>query len=375
MSDGALLERHLERRTRPRPRDGFLLGSSSTRISAHLGSLLHPSSKGYGLDNVENATRGSTTADQAEVVYAIEVADLRKSFGKQRALAGATLRLRPSEILGLLGPNGAGKTTLVRSIMGRVEPDSGSITVFGAPVVGSNSSPRRALGWATQEIALYPLLTARENLLTFGRYQGLWGRALKASAEKCLVWAGLSDRANEPIKRFSGGMKRRLNMAAGVVHSPRILLLDEPTVGVDPQARERIYTMIQEQRAGGVSIVYTTHYMEEAERLCDRIASIDHGRIIAEGTRNELVQKVFGSLREAVIECAALKSGLREVLLRRRATCEGNCVHVPVADAGADLMALLEDFRRENVAIENLTLKTPTLESVFLQLTGRGLRE
>jgi ABC-2 type transport system ATP-binding protein len=308
---------------------------------------------------------GLTKADQAAVAYAIEVVDLTKSFGRQRALTGATLRLRPGEILGLLGPNGAGKTTLVRSIMGRVEPDSGSISVFGAPVAGSNSSQRRALGWATQEIALYPLLTARENLLTFGRYQGLSGSALKASAEKCLVWAGLSDRADEPIKRFSGGMKRRLNMAAGVVHSPRILLLDEPTVGVDPQARERIYMMIQEQRAGGVSIVYTTHYMEEAERLCDRIAIIDHGRIIAEGTRNELVQKVFGSLREAVIECAVLKPGLREVLLRRRATCEGNCAHVPVADAGAGLMALLEDFRRENVAIENLTLKTPTLARII----------
>ena len=306
---------------------------------------------------------------------AIEIQGLAKSFGQQAALAGASLFLRQGEVLGLLGPNGAGKTTLVRAIMGRIVPEAGTITVFGQPGVPGNSAVLAQVGWVTQELALYPLLSTRENLLAFGRYQGLPAAGLKAAVEKSLAWAALGDRAEDPVKTLSGGMKRRLNMAAGVIHHPRILLLDEPTVGVDPQSRERIYAMIEELRREGVSIVYTTHYMEEAERLCDRVAIIDHGRVIAQGTRDELVSSLLGRGREAVIECAALTGELRGRLLARGASLDSKTVHVPVADAGGDLMAVLEEFRQHGVAIENLALKTPSLESVFLHLTGRELRE
>jgi ABC-2 type transport system ATP-binding protein len=218
-------------------------------------------------------------------VIPLEITNVVKSFDGRRALDGVSIDLREREVLGLLGPNGAGKSTLVRTIMGRVAPASGEVTIFGRPAPPGDSVSRVQVGMVPQEIALYPLLTARENLLVFGRYQGLGRAALDAAIVQALEWSALSDRAGERTKTLSGGMKRRLNMAAGVLHKPRILLLDEPTVGVDPQSRERIYSMIETLRDGGVSLIYTTHYMEEAERLCDRIAVIDHGRIIAQGRR------------------------------------------------------------------------------------------
>ena len=255
-------------------------------------------------------------------VHPIEIDRVVKSFDGRQALSGVTLSLRQGEILGLLGPNGAGKSTLVRTIMGRVRPDAGEVRVFGTPAPAGDSKSRAEVGVVPQEIALYPNLSPMENLSVFGRYLGLRGDALDQAVARALEWSALSDRAGEPVKTFSGGMKRRLNMAAGVLHRPKVLLLDEPTVGVDPQSRERIYQMIEGLKAGGTSLVYTTHYMEEAERLCDRVAIIDHGKIIAEGTKDELVRATVGEKREVV-----------------------------------------------------MVEKVPTLESVFLHLTGRELRE
>jgi ABC-2 type transport system ATP-binding protein len=255
-------------------------------------------------------------------VLPIEIIDVVKSFNGRRALDGVVLALREGEVLGLLGPNGAGKSTLVRTIMGRVRPDAGEVRIFGVPAPAGESKPRAQVGIVPQEIALYPNLSPRENLTVFGRYLGLRGSALGEAIAHALEWSALSDRAGEAVKTFSGGMKRRLNMAAGVLHRPKVLLLDEPTVGVDPQSRERIYQMIEGLKAGGTSLVYTTHYMEEAERLCNRVAIIDHGRIIAEGTKDELVRATVGDKREVV-----------------------------------------------------MVEKVPTLESVFLHLTGRELRE
>jgi ABC-2 type transport system ATP-binding protein len=252
----------------------------------------------------------------------IEVTNLAKAFGDRSALTGATLELREGEVLGLLGPNGAGKSTLVRTIMGRVRPDRGEVRIFGRPSPPGDPAPREKIGFVPQEIALYPLLTVRENLLVFGRYQGLDGEPLDRAIDRALEWSALADRAGDVTKGLSGGMKRRLNMAAGVLHTPRILLLDEPTVGVDPQSRERIYAMIETLRRDGVAMIYTTHYMEEAERLCDRVAIIDHGKIIASGTKDELVRSTVGEKHEVV-----------------------------------------------------MVEKMPTLESVFLHLTGRELRE
>lgn len=216
------------------------------------------------------------------------VTNVAKAFNGRPALAGVSIELGEREVLGLLGPNGAGKSTLVRTIMGRVRPDAGSVTIFGRPAPAGDPAPREAVGFVPQEIALYPLLTSRENLDVFGRYAGLHGEALQRSVDHALQWSALGDRSNNVTKTLSGGMKRRLNMAAGVLHKPRMLLLDEPTVGVDPQSRERIYEMIESLRAEGVSLIYTTHYMEEAERLCDRIAIIDHGRVVATGSKDEL---------------------------------------------------------------------------------------
>jgi ABC-2 type transport system ATP-binding protein len=305
---------------------------------------------------------------------ALEIRDLSKSFGDRRALDGVTLTMRQGEILGLLGPNGAGKTTLVRSIAGRVHPETGSLRILGQDPAGD--AARALRGWVPQEIALYGTLSPRENLWTFGRYQGLSGTKLEAAIARSLEWAGLADRWNDRTAKLSGGMRRRLNIATGTVHDPRVLLLDEPTVGVDPQSRERIYEMIGELKARGVSLLYTTHYMEEAERLCDRIAIIDHGKIIALGTRDDLVRNTLGTRQALTIETvSAIAPDLRERLARLGASADGTKVRASVEDAAGQIRQLLALFHEEGVPVRDLTLKAPSLEEVFLQLTGRELRE
>jgi len=216
-------------------------------------------------------------------VLPLEIDSLVKHFGPVIAVDGISLELRSGECLGLLGPNGAGKSTLIRAIVGRVIPDAGRVAIFGS--AAGSASARAALGWVPQDLALYPRLSATENLRSFGSYYGLTGKKLEEAVAWCLDWAALQDRAGELTRNLSGGMKRRLNMAAGLIHQPRLVLMDEPTVGVDPQSRNRIFEMIEALRAQGMTIIYTTHYMEEAERLCDRIAIVDHGRIIALDTK------------------------------------------------------------------------------------------
>jgi len=304
----------------------------------------------------------------------LEIRDLSKSFGGRAALGGVSIGIAPGEILGLLGPNGAGKTTVVRSVAGRVRPDGGTVRIFGMDPFAD--AARAARGWVPQEIALYPLLSPTENLWTFGRYQAMSGRALEEGIRKSLDWIGLADRAGEKTERLSGGMKRRLNIAAGTIHGPRLLLLDEPTVGVDPQSRERIYAMIEELKASGVSLLYTTHYMEEAERLCDRIAIIDNGKVIASGTKDELVRKTIGSRQTLVVEAEApIPAALAQELTRRGGRVDGVSAMLPVEAAGDEIRGVLERFHAAAVPVRNLTLKSPTLEQVFLQLTGRELRE
>jgi len=213
-----------------------------------------------------------------------------KRFGELTAVAGISLDVQERTCLGLLGPNGAGKSTLIRSIAGRIRLDSGSILVFGQP---ANSAAARAeLGWAPQELALYPLLTCRENLEAFGQYQGLRGKALRAAVQWCLEWAALTDRADTTVKSLSGGMRRRLEVARALLHKPRILILDEPTTGLDPQTRRAMWDRLHELREReNLTIFLTTHYMEEADKIAQRIAVIDHGKIIAIGTSAELKTK------------------------------------------------------------------------------------
>jgi ABC-2 type transport system ATP-binding protein len=298
-----------------------------------------------------------------------------KRFGDLTAVAGVSLEVRERACLGLLGPNGAGKSTLIRGIAGRVLPDSGTIRVFGEPA--GSAEARAELGWVPQELALYPLLTCRENLEAFGRYQGMRGKALDDGVAWCLEWAALADRAGATVKTLSGGMRRRLNMAAGLVHRPRLVLLDEPTVGVDPQSRNRIFDMVAELRVQGATIVYTTHYMEEAERLCDTIAIIDHGSVIAQGSKEELVERSFGRRSDVLMRFASgVANGAAWAAAHGGALQEGDggVAHFAVAQP-TDIAALLDAAGRDGMEVIDVVLRRPNLESVFLQLTGRDLRQ
>ena len=213
----------------------------------------------------------------------------RQALWRSNRARRRILRVHRHACFGLLGPNGAGKSTLIRSAVGQVRPNVGNIWVFGHPA--NSAAARAAMGWVPQNWRSTGSSLAVENLEAFGRYHGLRGKALREAIQWCLEWAGLADRAGATVKILSGDMRQRLNLAAGLIHRPRIVLLDEPTVGVDPQSRNRIFEMVAGLRQQGTTVIYTTHYMEEAERLCDRIAILDHGRVIAQGTKEELVAR------------------------------------------------------------------------------------
>ena len=297
---------------------------------------------------------------------------LVKRFGQVTAVDGITLELRPGECVGLLGPNGAGKSTLIRSIVGRVISDAGAISIFGARA--DSRAARSALGWIPQELALYPRLTCRENLQSFGRYHGLRGPALEEAVSRCLGWATLNDRAGELVKNLSGGMKRRLNMAGGLIHQPKLVLMDEPTVGVDPQSRNHIFEMIEKLHAQGMSLIYTTHYMEEAERLCDRIAIIDHGKIIALGTHTDLVRATFGSRSQVVARFAGAEERIAAWVFERGGHTVDGAAQFSI-EHPAEVGALLEASAHAGLELIDVSIHKPNLESVFLHLTGRELRD
>lgn len=286
----------------------------------------------------------------------LQVTNAKKQFGQTKALDGASFDLRQGELLALLGPNGAGKTTLIRAVAGRVRLDSGQVTLFDRHVTAGTTPPE--LGIVPQEIALYALLTARENLEIFGRLQGLAGAALKESVDWALERTALADRQREAVKTFSGGMKRRLNIACGIVHRPRILLLDEPTVGVDPQSRDRIYETLGELGRAGVSMLLTTHHLEEAEARCSRTVIIDHGRVIAAGTLPELVDRTVGKDRLVTLRLS-----------------DGGVETARMRDVAAELPPLLDRVRNAGKLVDDVEVRGPSLQSVFIHLTGRELRE
>jgi ABC-2 type transport system ATP-binding protein len=283
-----------------------------------------------------------------------------------------SLTVRTGECLGLLGPNGAGKSTLMRSIVGRVIPDGGRVAIFGS--AASSTAARMALGWVPQDLAIYPRISCRENLGAFGRYYGLTGGKLDEAIAWCLHWAALEDRAGELARNLSGGMKRRLNMAAGMMHRPRVVLFDEPTVGVDPQSRNRIFEMIERLRNEGTAIIYTTHYMEEAERLCDRIAIIDHGKIIALGTKEELIKKAFGTRMQVVARFAGDADAIGAWAGRNGGKWTGETAEFTI-EHSTEIAPLLDDASKTGLDLVDVSLRRPNLESVFLHLTGRELRD
>jgi ABC-2 type transport system ATP-binding protein len=303
---------------------------------------------------------------------ALQVTQACKKFGTIQALNGAEVTLERGQLLLLLGPNGAGKTTLVRAIAGRVRLDQGSIELLGQQLNGTTGSSRRSLGVVPQEIALYPLLTARENLEVFGRFHGIHGAALTELVTWALTWTGLADRSHEPIKRFSGGMKRRLNIACGVLHRPEVVLLDEPTAGVDPQSRERIWEMLDRLKQAGASLVLTTHQLDEAQTRGDRMVIIDQGKTIAAGTFGELVEQTVGSRRQITL---MLDRPLPHPLDGIAADSQEKIVRLQAADVAAELPPLLERVRAAGCRVEDIGVQSPTLQLVFLHLTGRELRE
>jgi len=301
----------------------------------------------------------------------LAVTGARKRFGNVTALEGASLTLREGELLALLGPNGAGKTTLIRAISGRVQLDAGEVRLFGKLLSGRQTPAQ--LGIVPQELAIYPSLSARENLEAFARLQGL----SKADVATQVAWAlkvtALEDRAGDPIKAFSGGMKRRLNIACGVIHRPRVVLLDEPTVGVDPQSRERIYDMLDELMRDGVSLLLTTHHLEEAEARCSRTVIIDHGKAIAAGTLSELVDQTVGRHRIVTLRVDAPMSAPPSGV--EVAGEDARTLRAKVSNVSRDLPALLAAVAAQGRDVEDVEVRGPSLQSVFIHLTGRELRE
>ena len=303
---------------------------------------------------------------------ALTVTDARKAFGKVMALDGATFDLREGELLALLGPNGAGKTTMIRAVAGRVRLDGGQISLFGRTLDGRQTP--QEIGIVPQEVALYPLLTARENLRAFGSLHGLSGQTLARQVDWVLDRIGLADRASEPIKQFSGGMRRRLNIACGVLHRPKVVLLDEPTVGVDPQSRDRIYDVLTELRSAGVSLLLTTHHLEEAEARCSRTVIIDHGKVIASGTLPELVDRTVGRHRLVTLRIDAPLSTPTSDGIEIDAD-DPRVLRARLRDVAVELPPLLSQIHQAGRAVDDVEVRGPSLQAVFIHLTGRELRE
>ena len=304
----------------------------------------------------------------------IEVTDLRKAFGSNQAVDGVSFSIKQGETFGLLGPNGAGKTTTLSMLVGILQADSGSVSVNGGdPTVAST---RLSIGIAPQSLSLYEELSAQENLQFFGRMYGLAGTELKERVDWALEFASLTDRRKHLVKTFSGGMKRRLNMASAIIHDPQAILFDEPTVGVDPQSRNHIFDRIEELKANKRTIIYTTHYMEEAQRLCDRVAIMDAGKILASDSVSGLIRSYGG---DAVIEgeltpaeLTAAESGETKL---NRDLLPADIERGRFRYASGDPVQEIVRLSQSGLEFATLAIGQPDLESVFLNLTGRSLRD
>jgi ABC-2 type transport system ATP-binding protein len=309
----------------------------------------------------------------------IEVDTLRKEYGELVAVQDISFAAHTGTIFGLLGPNGAGKTTSIGCISGLLTPTAGRVRVDGHDIVAEGRAARRALGVVPQEIAVYEDVSATENLDYWASAYGLGAADRRRRIREVLELTGLADRAREPVKRFSGGMKRRLNFACGIVHEPRVLLLDEPTVGVDPQTRVRLLELVRSLARDGLCVLYTTHYMEEAEGLCDRLAVMDRGRIIAQGSlaelRAEMGERDLLRLRGR-FDPHAVPAELEPIADLEIVQCEAQELVIAVREGGAKLQNILAALTEAGGSeVRETTLTQPSLESLFIKLTGTELRD
>ena len=315
----------------------------------------------------------------------LEAKNLVKTYGDFVAVNEVSLAIQDGEILGLLGPNGAGKTTFISMITGLLEPSSGTVTVDGLALQADTNAVKAKLGLVTQELALYPTLSARDNLSFFGSIYGLGGKDLRERVDAVLELVELTERAGEAIETYSGGMKRRINIAAGLLHQPELLILDEPTVGVDPQSRNAIFEDVEALNRGGVTVIYTTHYMEEAQRLCHRVAIIDEGQIIALDTPAALIRGLGGGILVLGLDDPESGPGQERVQAVQDRVAELPAVKSASRDDGhlkiethrfqEALMDILDITNQLDVRITSMEKWEPNLESVFLHLTGKRLRE
>jgi ABC-2 type transport system ATP-binding protein len=308
----------------------------------------------------------------------IEVYSLRKQYGDLVAVDDVSLTADTGQIFGLLGPNGAGKTTTIGCVSGLLPPTSGRVTVNGHDVVREGLAARRHLGIVPQELALYEDLSAEANLSFWGAAYGLTREALRRRVPEVLELIGLSDRARDRAATFSGGMKRRLNFGCGIVHTPRVLLLDEPTAGVDPQSRVRLLDLVRAQARAGTTVLYTTHYMEEAQDLCDRIGIIDHGRVLALGTLDEL--RALVGEKDLVrlagrFDPAAASRAMRAVDDVEVLNVSTDGLTLATRGASRRLPAIFGALAVPGIDVQEATLSVPSLETLFIKLTGRELRD
>jgi linearmycin/streptolysin S transport system ATP-binding protein len=312
------------------------------------------------------------------IMKAIEIQDLKKSFGENQAVQGVSFSVEQGEIFSLLGPNGAGKTTTISMLSCLLRPDAGDARVMGHSIRTGEMGVKSVLGVVPQEIALYEDLTARENLTFWGKMYGLRGSALKSRVKEVLDVIGLSDRANERVGKYSGGMKRRVNIGVALLHKPKVIYMDEPTVGIDPQSRRNILDSVIALKNQGMTVLYTTHYMEEAQELSDHIAIMDHGKLIACGTNDELVKVVGQQTRIDLTlsgEPVKISEVWRSIEGVKHVTLEEEKISVLVDDSYVVLPRLFETATLHSSRITSVDIREPNLEAVFLHLTGRALRD
>jgi ABC-2 type transport system ATP-binding protein len=309
---------------------------------------------------------------------AIEVLNLYRSFGDNKAVQGVSFVVQQGEIFSLLGPNGAGKTTTISMLSCLLRPDEGDAKIMGHSIRGDPMGVKSVLGVVPQDIALYEDLTARENLTFWGRMYDLRGTQLKARVDEVLDVIGLRERARERVGKYSGGMKRRVNIGVALLHKPKVIYMDEPTVGIDPQSRRNILDSVVKLKEQGMTVLYTTHYMEEAQELSDHIAIMDHGKMITQGTHDELVKLIGGQTRIDLTVNIAVETMMLEwkkVEGVEHVSAEEEKISVLVEDSNQVLPRLFESARLAQARITSVDIREPNLEAVFLHLTGRALRD